>query len=199
MRAAKAVGAVKDARSVIIVLGGFAGTGKTTMARRLSLDWSIPRLSSDAIGRTITTSHGITDGSIDAYRLAYDMVFALCEEFVQSRISVILDLNMGWAFQWRYLDAIRERHSDVVVMPILLRCAREICLERTRQRHAADPGAYDPPEIYATDPKILRVAAYLDQLNRTDIHVIDASRGQDEVYGDIRRYLETRLRLQLDE
>lgn len=41
------------ARPVLIAIGGFAGTGKSTMSRRLSRELSIPRLGSDAIGRTV--------------------------------------------------------------------------------------------------------------------------------------------------
>ena len=187
-----------SARPAVIVLGGFAGTGKTTTSRCLSLEWGIPRLGSDTIGRTIRASHGITDDSIDAYRIAYDVLFALCEEFVWSRVSVILDLNMGWAFQWRHLDAIGERHPEALILPVVLRCPREICLERARQRHAANPGYYDSPDVYTTDPQILRVAVFLDQLDRPDVHFIDAARAQDEVYQDVERYLVRRLRQQSD-
>jgi hypothetical protein len=94
-----------------------------------------------------------------------DTEAALCEEFVQACVSVILDLNLGWVFQWRHLDTIRECHRQAIVLPIVLRCPREICLERTRQRHVADPGHYDPPAVYTTDPKMLKVAEFLDQLD----------------------------------
>ena len=171
--------AVTSARPAAIVLGGFAGTGKTTPSRRLSREWGLPRLGSDTIERAIRASHGITDDAIDAYYIAYDVLFALCEEFVQAYVSVILDLNLGWAFQWRHLDAISECHPQAIVLPIVLRCPREMCLERTRRRHAADPGYYDPPAVYTTDPKILKVAEFLDQLDRPDVHFIDAARAQD--------------------
>jgi len=51
---------------LLIAIGGFAGTGKTSMSRRLSRDLSIPRLGSDTIGRTIKGSAGLKGGDVDA-------------------------------------------------------------------------------------------------------------------------------------
>ena len=37
-------------------------------------------------------------------------------------LSVILDVNLGWPFQWDWLDAIRARRPNVRVLPIVFRC-----------------------------------------------------------------------------
>jgi adenylate kinase family enzyme len=170
-------------------LGGFPGAGKTTMAKRLSAAWRIPRLSSDMLGQIIAASNALKQTSVDAYWIAYDVVFGLCTEFLTTGVSTILDINMGWAFQWQQLDALKHQHPDVRWLPILLQCSREICLQRIGHRYADDPAAASPPEIYTTTPHILNVWSFLERLNRPDTYVIDAGRPLDEVYADIAQYL----------
>jgi predicted kinase len=175
----------------LIIIGGFAGSGKTAISRRLSRELSIPRLSSDTIGRTVKNSAGIKNG--DAYRIAYDVLFRLCEEFIQSGVSAILDLTMGWKFQWQHIDDIVRRYPKTVFLPIILRCPHETCIERTRQRHKANSEYYDPPEVYTTEPKILGTWEFLTHLDRPDIHFIDADRPHEETYEDVRKYVAAQL------
>ena len=79
----------------LIIVGGFAGTGKTTVSRRLSAELSIPRLGSDTLGRTIKGSQALNGADVNAYWIAYEVLFRLCEEFIQSGVSTILDLTLG--------------------------------------------------------------------------------------------------------
>ena len=170
----------------LIVVGGFAGTGKTAISKRLSAEMRIPRLGSDTIGRTIKESEGIRNG--DTYWIAYDVLFRLCEEFLQSDVSVILDLTMGWEFQWQHVDRIVRQHPQTTFLPIILRCPRETCIERTRQRYEANPKHYDPPEVYTTEPKNLRIWEFLASLDR-QVHFVDATRPLDEVYETIKEHI----------
>ena len=180
---------VDNGPAALIVIGGFAGTGKTSLSKRLSTEFSIPRLSSDAIGRTISMSQGIQNQSVNAIAIAYDVVFDLCAEFLRCGVSTILDLNMGWAFQWEHLDALREQQPAVVWVPILLHCPWELCIERIRHRYAAEPTMSAPPEVYMTKPQILKVWTFLEQLDRPDIHIVDAAKSEDQVYASIKQYL----------
>ena len=90
-----------DNPTVLIIIGGFAGTGKSTVSKRLAAELRFPRLGSDLLGRAIKTSAGVKYDQLDAYRLAYDLLFQLGETFIQSGVSTILDLTMGWEFQWQ--------------------------------------------------------------------------------------------------
>lgn len=90
-----------------IIVGGFAGAGKTAISRWLSAEFCIPRLGSDTLGRAIKNSAGIKNGDANAYWIAYDLLFCLCEEFVQTGVSAILDLTMGWEF------LVRLDRSDI--------------------------------------------------------------------------------------
>jgi len=82
-----------------------------------------------------------------------------------------------------------------MLMPLILHCPRDICLERTQERHAGNPTYYDAADVYRTNPQVLAVGEYLDNLTRPDIHRIDASRAPDDVYRDITQYLAMRLQM----
>jgi predicted kinase len=177
----------------LIVIGGFAGTGKSTLSRRLAADLRLPRLGSDSIGRTIRASRALAGHDVDAYWIAYELLFRLADGFLQAGVSTILDLNMGWAFQWQELDALRERHPAARCLPIILTCPKELCLERISRRYATNPDRYDPPEVFVTDLRIVAVWEYLKRLDCPDAHRTDASRPEDCVYAEVRRYLDPRL------
>lgn len=177
-------------RLALIALGGPPGAGKTTLARRLSSELAIPRLGSDDIGRLIEQSGGLGPGAANAnaFRIGYDVLFGLCEEFLRSGVSTLVDTNLGWAFQWQRLDALAARYPDTLILPIVLRCPRAVCLERIARRHAADP-THGPPALFRTEPTILRVYEFIERLDRPDIHFVDAAGSRDGVYEEVRRYL----------
>ena len=187
------MGAPGNARPAVIVIGGFAGAGKTSLSRRLAAELGIPRLGSDDIGEAIKGSQGIRAGVVEAYWIGYDVLFTLCEEFVRSGVSSVLDLSMGWAFQWERPDGIAERHPEALILPIILRCPKEVCIERIRQRHADDPGRPahgEPPEL---SRQLLGVWAFLERLDRPEVSFVDAAKRRDEVYADIQRRIASAL------
>ncbi len=173
---------------LLIVVGGFAGTGKSVMSRRLSRELCMPRLGSDTIGRTIKNLAEIQGLDVNAYSVGYQVLFRLCEEFVQSGVSAIVDITLGWEQQWCNLDRIIERNPCTVFLPVILRCSREDCMVRIARRHQAKPEYYDPPDVY-TSPNALNVWRFLGELHRPEVHFVDAARTQDEVYDDIRLYI----------
>ena len=59
----------------------------------------------------------------DAFRAGYDVLFTLCEEFLSSECSVLVDMSMGREFQWHRLDQMCRRQADVVFLPLALRCS----------------------------------------------------------------------------
>jgi thymidylate kinase len=99
---------------------------------------------------------------------------------------------MGWEFQWRAVDAILARRPDVVPAPILLRCPYQVCLDRIDQRHREDPSLPGAADLL-TVPHIRQVRQFLDDLDRPDVHVIDADRPPEAVFADARDHLTGRL------
>jgi hypothetical protein len=49
------------------------------------------------------------------------VVFGLCEDFVLHRISVVLDVSLGWHFHWQRLAAFAAYW-----LPVVLQCPRAV-------------------------------------------------------------------------
>jgi predicted kinase len=180
-------------RPALIALGGFAGAGKTTLTRRLSAELGIPRLGSDDLIRLVRQSRPLVNRPSDAGWVAYDVLFGLAEEIIQSGLSLILDSNLGEAWRWRSLDAIRERHPEVLLIPIILRCPIETCIARMRARHAAAPDREISAGSIMAEPRHVRKWGFVETLDRPDVHFVDADRPPDVVYADVYRYLLMRI------
>ena len=162
----------------LIAIGGFPGAGKTTICRRLSSELNLPCLSSDTIGRTIEDSSGIKSGRIDAYRVAYDVLFRLCEDFIRASATVILDLTLGWDFQWRKLDGILERHPRTLFLPVVLQCPHEF---------------YAAPSYFRNERKVRDIWRYLQALDRPEVRFVDAGGGENQVYAQVKQYVTGRI------
>lgn len=160
--------------------------GKTTAVRYLACHFGVPQLGSDTLKRAIKASPA--SHNADAGWLTFDLLFALADDFLQQGSSVFLDLNLGKPFHWSFLDSMREKYPGVQVLPVLLRCSREICLARIRARHAVDP-SYDPPELYLRDAGLLAVWDFLEELDRPDAYFVDASLSPEQAQADITTYL----------
>jgi len=167
--------------TLLLVIGGVAGTGKSVLAARLARELKIPRLNSDVIGGTIRSSLGNALEAGKAFSAGYAVLFTLAEEFLTAGSSVIIDTNMGWEFQWQNVDGLASRHPDVDAVPIVLRCPREVCLERIATRHDIDPDQASVEQMLRL-PHFERISTYLERLDRRDVHIVDASGDPDHTY-----------------
>ena len=106
---------------------------------------------------------------------------------------MILDLSMGWQFQWDRLDSITKTYQPALFAPIILRCPKAVCFDRLARRYADHPNLYDPPEMYSSDPKLLRVWDYLQRLHRADVYFVDATESPEHIHEEAMQYLQDRL------
>jgi predicted kinase len=177
-------------RPALIVIGGPYGSGKTAVATQLSLDLCIPRLDPDVLGRAVKNTESLQASHSDAYRIAYAVLWRLTDEFLRTGVSTIIDANMGWELSWRSIDALKDRNPGLTFLPVVLSCPPETCIERIGRRHLDDPNTYGPPELFENT---LAVRTFLDELNRPDVHSIDASLPYDDVYTAVRKYVVANL------
>ena len=178
---------MKNEAPALIVVGGFPGTGKTTVSRRLAADLGMPCLAPDAISGVVKSSLGDKAGLVEPTRVAYDVLFFLCEDYLCCGTSLVVELTLGWDFHWRFLDGVRERQPQAVFMPLLLRCPHETAMGRIRQRYREAPDAFSPPDYYTAEQKVLDIWDFLAHLQRPELYEVDASGGEEDTYARVRQ------------
>jgi predicted kinase len=132
-------------RLALILIGGFAGCGKTAVSRRLARDLGTSRLEADLMGKTIRRLDFFTGSSAEAYIIAYAALWRLCEEFLSSNVSVVVDANMAWDVAWESVDSLKGRCPAAAIIPVILQCPRDKCLARIKQRYVQEPGWHGDP------------------------------------------------------
>lgn len=173
--------------TALVVIGGLPGAGKSLIAGRLSRELWLPLLGSDAVGGTIRDVLRGEVASADAFRAGYEVLFTLAETFLGSGCSVVIDTNMGWEFQWQRVDAIVEALPEVSLVPVILRCPREVAMERIARRYDASDGQRSTAaEIVRRHPNVWD---YLERLDRRDVRMIDANQEPELVYAQTLGYL----------
>ena len=73
------------------------------------------------------------------------------------------------------------------IVPVVLRCSRQTCLERIDRRHATEPSIYAPPSRFTTDPRILAVFDFVEAIDASRATLVDAEGTGDEVYTTVAR------------
>ncbi|NYH92919.1 AAA family ATPase [Actinopolymorpha rutila] len=178
----------------LVAIGGFPGAGKSQVAEWLSRELSLPLLNSDAAGGTIRDVLSGKVESSDAFRAGYELLFTLAETFLGSGCSVVIDMSMGWEFQWQRLDAIVGKLPEVSFLPIILRCPRRVAVERITRRHEDSGGTRSTAaQILTGHP---HVWDYLEQLDRPDVRFIDATQEAELVYTQTLKHIEELARPQ---
>lgn len=115
----------------LIVIGGFAGAGKSTLARSLGEKFSIPVFEKDQVAKNLRKIETFRQTGLQADGITFDFFFAFAKAHLNHGGSLIFDQNMGREFTWRTLERLKSELPDHVTIKIfILDCSWELCLSR---------------------------------------------------------------------
>jgi len=133
---------IKD-KPILIIVGGFAGTGKTMLSKKLAKHFSITRLGVDDFGRMLKPKKFLNRFDTDCYKLAYELVFASAKSSLAVKTSSIADINMCNPLSWQEIEKIKSQVKNARILIILLQCSFDTSTKRVEKRRLSDPDNYD--------------------------------------------------------
>lgn len=167
-----------EAKHKILLLGGPPGSGKTALARRLSARFHMPHLEPDFFAEELFKCPDNPAG-LDLYRVGYDLVFTLAPSLLKAEIPCIVDANMGRDFSWEYVARLKKDFPDLLELPLILECPREICSQRLTERfNAATRRTFDRPGPSTADD----VVSFLAKLSHPRLVRLDSTPSADKVF-----------------
>lgn len=169
----------------LIVLGGFAGAGKTTLAKRLSAKYNYPVFSTDVINEALREV--LQKSFHEASPLAYDIMWHLVRKQLQDGVTLILDTHMCTAKVWDELDRLRRDMPGVRVLPIILQCTLDTHRARIEERGRSNEEHLNLGGDALED--VLFKYEFIERLRRPDLIRVDANGQPDEVYESVERLL----------
>ena len=116
----------------LIVIGGFAGAGKSTLARSLGQALGLPFYEIDLVGKAIAGSKYFKGENPKG--VAYDVFWAYARNQLENGCSLIFDQNMGQVWQWTKIKEICDSIAGVEQLTFILDCPYELCVERANAR-----------------------------------------------------------------
>ena len=167
--------------SYLIVIGGFAAAGKSTLSRRVGRVLNLPFYEIDLVGRAIADSRDFQ--GTNPKGVAFDLFWALARTYLENGNSLIFDQNMGRPWQWQQIEQICASIPHAQAVTFILDCPYDLCLERfnARTKHP-DLGEVDvDAHKYKWD--------YLNDNVFPDAIRIDATQSEDAVFAEVMAHL----------
>jgi predicted kinase len=162
----------------LIVIGGFAGAGKTTVVAELSKKYNYPVFSSDVLNDALRPALHISSKEVSP--IAYQVLWHLVRKQLSAGTTVIVDAHMAAAHIWDSLDALKQEMPGVIVIPIILQATLETHRIRIEERGRTNTEHLNLGGDMLVD--ILFKYEYIENLKRPDLIRIDANGTLQEVY-----------------
>lgn len=162
----------------LIVIGGFAGAGKTTLANRLSSEHNYSIFSSDKINDALRLA--LNREFKEVSPIAYKVMWLLVREQLSNGVSVIIDTNMAAARTWASLDNIKRDFPEINVYPVILQATL-----KTHRLRIEDRGRTNKEHLNLGGDKLEDVLFkynFIEKLNRPDIVRISAEGTPESAY-----------------
>ncbi|MDB5171153.1 MAG: hypothetical protein JWO35_847 [Candidatus Saccharibacteria bacterium] len=175
----------------LIVVGGFAGAGKTTVATKLSGKYNYPVFSSDVVNDALRPSLQKTFKEVSP--VAYKVMWHLVRKQLDAGVTVIVDTHMAAAHIWESLDALKQDLHDIQVIPIILQATLDTHRSRIEER-----GRTNKEHLNLGGDKLEDVLfkyEFIENLNRPDLIRVNADGKPDEVYASVEKIIKEHLDL----
>jgi len=169
----------------LIIIGGFAGAGKTTLAARLSKKYNYPIFSSDTINDALRSTLNKSFHEISP--MAYEVMWYLVYKQLGNGVTVILDTHMASSTVWERLDQLRLAMPDLQVLPIILQCTLEAHRARIEERGRTNKEHLNLGGDRLED--VLFKYEYIESLDREDLIRVDANGDPNHVYAAVEAIL----------
>lgn len=165
-------------KNKLIVLGGFAGAGKTTIARRLAADFNYPFVSTDELNNALRPI--LQKDFKETSPAAYDVMWHILKGYLKNGVTCTLDTHMCFERTWKNLDKLKDELPDLDMILIILTCSFESHKARIEKR-----GREDREHLNLGGDKLedtMFKYEFITNLDRNDIIRIDADGPIDDVY-----------------
>lgn len=166
----------------LIVIGGFAGAGKSTLGRSLSRALALPVYEIDLVAHAINNSQDFQGTKKEAKGVAFDLFWSFSRAHLENGNSLIFDQNMGQPWQWGKLKEVCSSVPGTELVTFILDCPYDLCIERFEAR-AEHPDLDEFAYIDIHDHRFKW--DYLNDNEFPDAIRIDATRTQEEVLADV--------------
>jgi thymidylate kinase len=173
----------------LIIIGGFAGAGKTTIAAELSNKYNYPVFSSDVLNDALRPALHKTFKEVSP--IAYQVLWHVIRKQLSAGMTVIIDAHMAAAHIWDSLDVLKQEMPNVTVIPIILRATLETHRARIEERGRTDKEHLNLGGDILED--VLFKYEYIENLNRPDLIRIDANGTPQEVFAAVNALLKEKL------
>lgn len=175
----------------LIIICGFAGVGKSTVAANLSETFRLPLFDADVLGHFLLESfkeqhvdknHELLS-HVDLWRVNYDVFFNLIEQQLLYGLTVILENNMGGSWRWKHIQQIKETVENLSILPIRLSCPFEVLVERVLVRSQNDQWGRSLDEAFLLERKSFY--DFIEQFTYPGLITIDATQTREKVIEEV--------------
>ena len=172
-------------RPTLIVIGGFAGAGKTTLVSKLAGQYNYAVLSADSINDALR--HALNKTYREMSPVGYKVMWHLARQQLKLGVTVIVDVHMSAAHMWESLDELKKDFPEVHILPIILQATLENHRARIEQRGLTQKEHLNLGGDKLED--VLHKYEYIESLNRHDLIRVDANGSRDDVYTAVEKVL----------
>lgn len=175
----------------LIIICGFVGTGKSTVAAKLSETFRLPLFDADMLGHFLLKSfkeqhvdknHELLT-KVDLWRVNYDVLFHLIEQQLLRGLAVILENNMGGSWRWRHIRQIKDAVENLSILPIRLSCPFEVLVERVLVRSQNDQWGRSLDEALMLERK--PYYDFIEHFTYPGLLTIDATQTREKVIEEV--------------